>query len=86
MLFAFGTFSVLLSAMQVSLNVEQLQMVEGSWRKFNNVCRWLSVATIIFVALCTIGLVGLFSYMGISELIFALSQLRPRNRKTAMTT
>lgn len=86
LLFAFGTFSVLLSAMQVSLNVEQLQMVEGSWRKFNNVCRWFSVATIIFVALCTIGLAGLFSYMGISELIFALCQLRPRNRKTAMTT
>ena len=85
LLFAFGTFSVLLSAMQVDLGVEQLQGVDSAWQTFSGVSRWFAIITIIIVAFAVAVLIGVVLFMGLSELIYALSHYKrsPPNEEAA---
>ncbi|CAO1600165.1 hypothetical protein XANCAGTX0491_003868 [Xanthoria calcicola] len=82
LLFLFGILSVLLSAMQVGMAVEQLQ--SHDWVAFWAVCRWFSVASLLLCAL-TVFYLGLsFSIKSTDELLWsATAQHRARSRSKA---
>ena len=86
LLFLFGILSVLLSAMQVGMAVEQLQSRE--WIVFWAVCRWFSVASLSLCALVTFYLVLSFIIKSLDELVWAArAQYRARPRsKSGMTS
>lgn len=72
-LFAFGTLSVVLGAMQVSMNALQLRnTLEDSWDVFCSVSRWFAVLVIVFTLLVAMVLLALFLYVVLSELRYAL--------------
>ena len=70
LLFIFGLMSVLLSAMQVSLGVEQLK--PRDWEKLYGVCRWFSIVSLISLAVVMGWLVGLVLIKLLIELWYAL--------------
>ena len=70
LLFLFGLLSVLLSAMQVSLAVEQLE--SRDWDRFYDVCRWLSIAVLVAVALVLGWLLTLLIVRLLLEVWYAL--------------
>ena len=84
-LFIFGILSVLLSAMQVGMAVEQLQ--SRDWIAFWAVCRWFSVVSLTLCALVTFYLVLSFIIKSLDELMWAArAQYRARPRLKAETT
>ncbi|KAL8811922.1 MAG: hypothetical protein Q9200_001420 [Gallowayella weberi] len=79
LLFVFGTLSVLLSAMQVGMAVEQVQ--NRDWTTFWAVCRWFSVWSLMFCALVCLYLVVSFVIKSSDELAWAArAQFRARLR------
>ena len=70
LLFLFGVLSVLLSAMQVSLAVEQLK--SRDWDRFYDVCRWLSIAVLGAVAVVLGWLATLLIVRVLLEVWYAL--------------
>ncbi|KAL8697646.1 MAG: hypothetical protein Q9224_002207 [Gallowayella concinna] len=85
LLFVFGTLSVLLSAMQVGMAVEQVQ--SRDWTAFWGVCRWFSVWSLMFCALVSLYLMVSFVIKSSDELVWAAKaqySARPR-LKTEIT-
>lgn len=79
LLFVFGVLSVLLSAMQVGMAVEQLQ--SRDWTAFWSACRWFSVLSLVFLAVVSLFLLMLFIVKSLDELIWAArAQYRARPR------
>lgn len=81
LLFVFGVFSVLLSAMQVGMAVEQLQ--PRGWTAFWSVCRWSSVVSLVLLAAVSFFLLVLIVIKSLDELIWAAKaqyKARPRSR------
>lgn len=82
LLFAFGVLSVLLSAMQVGMAVEQLQ--SRDWTAFWSACRWFSVISLCVLALVCLFLFIAFVLKSVDELLWAVrSQYRARPRSKA---
>jgi hypothetical protein len=77
LLFAFATFSVLLSAMQVALAVEGLD--SRRWSAFWNVSRWFAVVSIFLSIAPIVGLLSLFVMKFGNEWVFAIRH-RPIGR------
>ena len=71
LLFVFGIFSLILSAMQVELAVETL-LTSSQWQKFLHACRWFVIVTLLCMAVIALVLPSLLIGMHIDELIFAL--------------
>ena len=81
LLFVFGVLSVLLSAMQVGMAVEQLQ--SRDWTAFWSVCRWFSVLSLLVLAVVSLFLLLLFLVKSLDELMWAVRaqyQARPRSK------
>ncbi|KAL8709556.1 MAG: hypothetical protein Q9225_007429 [Loekoesia sp. 1 TL-2023] len=79
LLFVFGILSVLLSAMQVGMAVEQLQ--SRDWMAFWSVCRWFSVISLLLSAIVTFYLMVSFLIKSLDEFIWAArAQYRARPR------
>lgn len=79
LLFVFGILSVLLSAMQVGMAVEQLQSRE--WVAFWSVCRWFSVTSLLLSAIVTFYLIVSFLIKSLDELMWAArAQYKARPR------
>ncbi|PLB55731.1 hypothetical protein P170DRAFT_48916 [Aspergillus steynii IBT 23096] len=78
-LFAFGVFSVMLSAMQVALAVQQLITSGPSWQDFARVSRGFSIFAIFVVVLVIIGLAGVAIALSSREIVFALRDLYRRH-------
>ena len=83
LLFMFGVLSVLLSAMQVSLAVEQLE--PQHWSSMYRVCRWFSVATLCILASVLGWLVGLVILKPLTELAYTV-RLKSREWKSSKGT
>ncbi|KAL8694632.1 MAG: hypothetical protein Q9218_000727 [Villophora microphyllina] len=69
LLFIFGTLSVLLSAMQVGMAVEQLQT--RNWVAFWSVCRWFSVISLLLSAVVALYLIVSLLIKTLDEIIWA---------------
>jgi hypothetical protein len=81
LLFVFAIFSVLLSAMQVVLGVEQATGVKGPWQTFASVSRWFGVVSITSVAVTILILLAILLIIIFREVIYALTDLcRKRNK------
>jgi len=83
LLFAFGTLSVVLSAMQVALAAVAMAEMEGlgAWDRFVGVSKWTSVMAIIMVVAVVGWLVLVLVTKLLSELVYALGSLvRKRGR------
>ena len=79
LLFVFGVFSVLLSAMQVGMAVEQQE--SHDWKAFWSVCRWFSVLSLVLLAIVAFFLLILFVIKSMDELLWAArAQFRARPR------
>ncbi len=78
LLFIFGVLSVLLSAMQVSLAVEQLQ--PQHWATIYKVCRLFSVATLCVLAGVSGRLIGLGIWRPSVELAYTVKMKRRMSR------
>lgn len=81
LLFIFATASVILSAMQVEMAVEQASGV--LLEAYAGVCHWFSVVILICTAILSFGLVALVIYMICDEWVYALKD-RYRKRKTRL--
>ena len=81
LLFVFGVLSVLLSAMQVGMAVEQMQ--NRDWQAFWAVCRWFSVTSLSALAVVCACLVIIFIIKSLDELIWAVKaqyRARPKSK------
>ena len=81
LLFVFAVLSVLLSAMQVGMAVEQLQT--RNWTAFWSVCRWFSALSLIILAVVSLFLLIIFVVKSVDELMWAAKaqyRARPRSR------
>ena len=81
LLFVFGVLSVLLSAMQVGMAVEQVQTRD--WTAFWSVCRWFSVSSLVVLAVVSLILLVVFVVKSLDELMWAARaqyRARPRSR------
>jgi hypothetical protein len=76
-LFVFGIFSVLLSAMQVEIAVEQL-LVMDHWISFWLVCRWFSIVCLLLVVGLSFYLASLFLFKFAREWIYAFGDRRKK--------
>lgn len=83
LLFIFGVLSVLLSAMQVSLAVEQLQ--PQHWSKMYSFCRWFSVATLCVLAGVLGWLIGLVVSGPLNELAYTVKMRTWKGRASLRT-
>ena len=85
LLFVFGVLSVLLSAMQVGMAVEQLH--SRNWTAFWSACRWFSVISLLVLAAVSAFLLLAFLVKSLDELLWAArAQYRARPRtKIEMT-
>lgn len=79
LLFVFGVISLILSAMQVELAVEQVTI--GPWPAFSSVSRWFSVTALLGISIICLSLVLLLIYMVADEWIFAIRALLRKRRK-----
>lgn len=79
LLFIFAVFSVLLSAMQVALAVDQSLKI-GPWSVFAHVSRGFSIFTIVCVALTILGLLSVLFLLSSREFIYALKDLYLKRR------
>ncbi|TVY75949.1 hypothetical protein LSUE1_G006015 [Lachnellula suecica] len=76
LLFIFGTFAIILSAMQVALAVESVDsLAGGSWGAFSSVCRVFTILTLFVVLLVVFCLCLTFVVNGLREVLFALKAL-----------
>lgn len=82
-LFAFGVFSVLLSAMQVALAVQTIVESDESWMTFAKVSRGFSVFTVFFVALVISFLLFALIALSSREVIYALKDLYHKRNSRA---
>jgi len=81
-LFIFGAFSIVLSAMQVALAKQQTQSL-GAWGTFTDVCLDFSIFSLLVVILLLCFIIVPFFYRAVDELIFALrANYRKRKRQT----
>ena len=80
LLFIFGILSIILSAMQVELNVETL--TNAQWHPFWNTCRWFVVLTLIGIGCLTLGLMLLLVGMVTDEWVFALKTRHYKRKST----
>lgn len=78
LLFVFGVFSVVFSAMQVALTTEQVS--SRHWTSLWNACRWFSIVTLVFLGSLISGLMLLLTGKFFREWRYALSD-RYRSRK-----
>lgn len=79
LLFAFGTFSVLLSAMQVALSTgDAWDREQPGWATFMSVSKWTSIVTIILVLTSVMSLLGMLVFKLLSELFYALGSVITR--------
>lgn len=69
LLFVFGILSVLLSAMQVGMAVEQLQS-HDLWA-LRSVCRWFSVISLVILAVVSLFLLVAFLVKTLDEIMWA---------------
>ena len=83
LLFIFGVLSVLLSAMQVSLAVEQLQ--PQHWATMYKICRWFSVATLCVLAGVSGWLIGLVIWRPLDQLAHTVKMKRRKSRSPKST-
>ena len=74
LLFVFGSFSVVLSAMQLGMAVESLDTT-AQWRAYWQVCRWFSVICLHMVLILALWLVALFFYKFVKEWIYAIGKI-----------
>lgn len=73
-LFVFGIFSIVLTAMQVELAVEALgARAGGSLTSFWEACRWISFVSLGFLALVVLCLVSLLVFKVVKEWAYALN-------------
>lgn len=71
LLFAFGCFSVILSALQVEMAVESI--TDKQWPAFWTFSRVFTIFSLIFIGFCVMGLIFLLLRKLLLELLFALS-------------
>jgi len=76
LLFLFGVLSIILSAMQVEMAVEQLRGVQ--WHSFQIVCEWLSTISLVGSAVTLIVLLSLFCFKILDEWVYAIRDRRRR--------
>ena len=81
-LFMFGALSVILSAMQVELAVEQRTTVP--WNAIWPICRWFSVLSLVGTLVMAATLFGFLLWLIADEWIFALRARRRRQRTRAI--
>jgi hypothetical protein len=75
LLFLFGIISVVLSAMQVELGVQQVNGDSGNpWDRFAGVSRWFSVITLLLTVTISLFLMGALVLLILREVIFAVSK------------
>lgn len=79
LLFIFGIVSLILSAMQVVVAVEQVTL--RPWPAFSDVSRWFSVTALLGIMTICLSLVILFVVMVANEWIFAIRALLKKRRK-----
>ncbi|KAH6677996.1 hypothetical protein B0J14DRAFT_581707 [Halenospora varia] len=80
LLYTFGTLSLLLSAMQVCMSVEQV--IGGrQWVRLWDVCRGFSITCLAVGFAISLWLACLFSYKFIKEWFYAIGQRRARRLK-----
>jgi hypothetical protein len=86
-LFIFGIFSIVLSAMQVALAVQQSTTLDQSWATFAEVCRVFSIIMLVITVLVVLFLLLALLSRTLRELIFAVrifwTQSRPYLRTAA---
>ena len=70
LLFIFGIFSIILSAMQVELGVETL--TNAQWQSFWYACRWFVIGALASMMLLVLALISLLVGMTVDEWVFAL--------------
>ena len=80
LLFTFGTLSLLLSAMQVEMSVEQVDL-GNQWFGFWVISRGASIACVLVVILLSLWLATLFLYKFSKEWMYALREHRKKKRK-----
>jgi hypothetical protein len=76
-LFVFGTFTVVLSAMQVELAAETL-LQENHWLHFWLVCRWFSIICLLISVVLSLWLGFLFFFKLIKEWMYAIQEQEKR--------
>jgi hypothetical protein len=88
LLFVFGMFSVVLSAMQVITASNPLLLTESAWHGFWKLCIGFSMLSLGLVVLISLVLVLLFSYRFFDEWYHAITKriMRNRARRTKATT
>ena len=77
LLFIFGIFSIILSAMQVELGVETL--TNAQWIPFWYTSRWFVIVALACMAFVVLGLVSLLVGMIVDEWVFALRKRYGKN-------
>lgn len=76
MLSTFAVFSVILSAMQVELAVQNSPNDTKRWIHFSNVSRWFSITTLLLTAIGVIFMIMLITFMFVHDIWFAQNVLR----------
>jgi len=81
-LFVFGIFAVVLSALQVELQVEPFAQVE--WPRFWDSCRWFAFLTLVLATAFTALLLCLFLHRFVAEWQHAIRDELARKRHEAL--
>jgi hypothetical protein len=81
LLFVFAIFSVMLSAMQLEMTVEQL--TSNQWVPLWDVCRWFSLLSILVTVVSCLSLAFMLLWMILREWNFALREHTKRKRREA---
>lgn len=79
LLFVFGIISLILSAMQVEVAVEQVTL--GPWPAFSSVSRWFSVTALLGMSILCLSLLLVLVSMVAHEWTFAIRALLRKKRK-----
>ncbi len=78
-LFVFGILSVVFSAMQVEMSIEQV--ITARWQMFIAVCRWFSVIVVIGMTALSLAFGSLLCWMILDEWVFALRARRHKRKE-----
>ncbi len=78
LLFVFGILSVILSALQVEMGVEQVAATP--WVPFQKMSRWFGLLVVVSMVIMSLSLSLLLAWMIVDEWVFALSARRQRKR------
>ncbi len=79
LLFVFGIFSIILSAMQVGMAVEQVSAHQ--WRSFWTACRWFSILSCLWAAAVGTGLLMLLVWLITDEWFYAVRQRMQKKKQ-----